>query len=357
MTTPKFQPGAARGLVPGVVGQPSTDFPVTVITFDKEQLTEATLTMDEVVPPDPHDHRITWIRVMSTPDAASLAHFGSRWGMNPLDLEDVLDLGRRPKTETRGNTAFTLLQIPGLDESDSMELRQVSLFLGPNYVVSVVQGGDPVFDLVAHRLRTGGVTGRIRSSGAEYLFYALITATVDHCSPVIDSLGHLVDQLEELLLEGEHQASLDPIHALRRELNVLRRSQWPAREAIEKLIRGEDSPLSKKARTFLRDTLDSQIQVNDQIEGLKEEIMGRQDLPLSLQGHRLNEVMRVLTIIATIFIPLSFFTGLYGMNFDPEASPWNMPELGTRFGYPVLLGFLALLVIVMIVYFRRRKWL
>jgi magnesium transporter len=357
MTTLKIKPGAARGLTPHATEAPQADFPVNVITFDKDQLTETRMSLNDVAAPDPGDPRVSWVRVMSMPDAPSLAHFGARWGLDPLDLEDVIDLGRRAKTEIRGNSAFTLLQIPALDESNSMELRQVSLFLGPNYVISIVQGGDPVFDLVAARVRTGGVTGRIRSSGAEYLFNALVTATVDHGHPVIDALGRVVDGLEESLLEGESQDSLDPIHGLRRELNVLRRSQWPAREAIEKLIRSEDSPLSKRARTLLRDSLDAQVQINEQIEGLKEDVMGLQDLHLSLQGHRLNEVMRVLTIIATIFIPLSFFTGLYGMNFDPDASPWNMPELDSRYGYPALLAFLALLVIGMIVYFRRRKWL
>jgi magnesium transporter len=357
MTTKKVRPGAARGLTASSTEAHQADFPVSVITFDKEQLTEVDMSLHDIPAPDPDDSRVTWVRIMSTPDTASLAHFGARWGLDPLDLEDVIDLGRRPKTETRGDTAFTLLQIPGIDEKSSIELRQVSLFLGANYVVSIVQGGDPVFDLVAARLRSGGVTGRIRSSGAEYLYYALITATVDHCYPVIDALGPVVDELEESLLKGEQQDSMDPIHGLRRELNTLRRSQWPARETIEKLIRSEDSPLSKKARTLLRDTLDSQVQINEQIEGLKEDVMGLQDLHLSLQGHRLNEVMRVLTIIATIFIPLSFFTGLYGMNFDPDASPWNMPELDARYGYPALIGFLALVVIGMITYFRRRKWL
>lgn len=356
MRTRYAKPGSSPGLTVISAEGPIPEFPVQVISYDKDQLTDAEVSLADLPPPDPGDGRVTWVRFPTMPDPTSLAHFGERWGLHALDLEDVINVGQRPKTETRENRAFTILQVPALDEDGTIRLRQVSLFLGPNFVISIREEGPPLFDRVVERLRTGGRGGRIRSSGPDYLFYSLLDATVDHGFPVAEALSELIEDLENGLLEGPETVSLDTLHLLRRDLTALRRSQWPARDALNALLNEEHSPLGKKTRGYMRDCLDHQMHVNESIEVLKENVIGLQELYLSVQGHRLNDVMKVLTIIATIFIPLSFFTGLYGMNFNTDISPWNMPELNTRFGYPVLLMLLAGVAGGMVVFFKRKGW-
>jgi magnesium transporter len=349
------KPGASPGLLVETDEKPPSELKVLVVSYDHEQLTETEMPLSDVPAPDPSDKRITWIRFPSMPDAVSLAHFGERWGLHPLDLEDVINVGQRPKTEVREDSTFTILQVPGLTDG-SLHVRQVSLFLGPNYVISIREDGPPLFDTILKRLHSGTRGGRIRANGADYLFYALLDATVDYGLPITEEVGRTIEDLEESLLEGLAPASLDALHRLRRDLTTLRRSQLPAREALVRLLREEDSPVAKKVRGYMRDVLDHQMQVIDSVEVLRENAISLQELYLSMQGHRLNDVMKVLTIIATIFIPLSFFTGLYGMNFNSEISPWNMPELNTRFGYPVLLLLLAGVAGGMVVFFRRKGW-
>lgn len=356
MTRIHAKPGTSPGLVVKPEEKPITGFTVRVVSYDRDQLTETEMRLADLPAPDPADKRVTWIRFPAMPDPASLAHFGERWGLHPLDLEDVINVGQRPKTEVRENRASTILQLPSLDDEGRVRLRQVALFLGPNYVISIREDGPPLFDAILTRLHSGGGSGRIRNNGADYLFYALLDAAVDHGFPVLESFSHMIDDLETRILEGLETGALDAMHQLRRDLTALRRSQWPAREALDKLMKGDGSPINKKVRAYLRDCLDHQLQINDSIEVLRENAIGLQELFLSLQGHRLNDVMKVLTIIATIFIPLSFFTGLYGMNFNTELSPWNMPELNTRFGYPVLLLLLAGVAGGMVVFFKRRGW-
>ena len=213
-----------------------------------------------------------------------------------------------------------------------------------------------MFDRILERLCRGGSSGRIRTSGADYLFYSLLDATVDHSFPVVEALSDFIEDLEGELLEQTDTVTLDALHRLRRDLTLLRRSQWPARDALDPLLNEAHSPLSKKVRGYMRDCLDHQMHVNESIEVLKENAIGLQELYLSVQGHRLNDVMKVLTIIATIFIPLSFFTGLYGMNFNTEISAWNMPELNTRYGYPALLLLLLGIACGMVVFFKRKRW-
>lgn len=350
------KPGTSPGLEAVTEEKPAPEFKVAVISYDKDQLTETELPLTEVPAPDPADRRVTWIRFPAMPDAASLAHFGDRWGLHPLDLEDVINIGQRPKTEIRDGQTFTILQVPALEDELSIRVRQVCLFLGPNYVISIREDGPPMFDRVLNRLHTGGRSGRIRGSGPDYLFYSLLDATVDHGFPVVDALNDFIEDLEGGLLEHPDSVSLDTLHRLRRDLTVLRRSQWPARDALDPLLNEAHSPLSKKVRGFMRDCLDHQMHVNESIEVLKENAIGLQELFLSVQGHRLNDVMKVLTIIATIFIPLSFFTGLYGMNFNTDISPWNMPELNTRYGYPALLLLLVGVASGMVLFFKRRGW-
>jgi magnesium transporter len=351
-------PGSAPGLRPeNFEDVGPTDETVTVIAYDPEQLTETVMPLHDVQRPEPTDTRVVWIRFRGMPEPAGLARFGARWGLDPLDLEDVVNLGQRPKTEFRDDTVFAILQTPTIAQDEPVANRQVNLFCGPNFVISILDDGPLLYDPVLARIRSGGPTSRIRSLGAAYLFYALLDATVDYAFPVLDRLEHSAESIEAELLEDAHSVSLDVLHGLRRDLTVLRRFQRPTGDALRRLVKHEDSPINEEVAEFVGDTIDHQAQLDDALDAMREDAMSLQELYLSLQGHRLNDVMKVLTIISTIFIPMSFLTGLYGMNFDPDASPWNMPELDADYGYPTLLFILAGIAVAMLVFFRRKRWI
>jgi magnesium transporter len=352
------RPGTAPGLLlKDASAEQSSELRVMVFSFDTEQLTETEMRVADVQPPARDDTKVTWVRFLKMPEPQVLAGFGARWGLSPLYLEDVLNLGQRPKTEFRESEAFAVLQSPRRDEDGYLDSRQVSLFFGPNYVISIPEEGPPMFPEVADRRRQGGPSSRIRTLGAPYLFCALLDAAVDHAFPVIDEIDRRAEEMEYQLLTAPDDVSLDVLYQLRQDLTTLRRFQRPAVEALQRLIKHEASPLPETVESFLRDTHDHQAQLVDSIDALRESSISLKELFLAHQGHRLNDVMKVLTIISTIFIPMSFLTGLYGMNFNTEISPWNLPELNTRFGYPVLLVVLCLIVTAMVVFFRRRRWI
>ena len=354
----KVIPGSAPGLRPEHfedVGP--TDETVTVIAYDRQQLTETEMPLHDVQRPEPADTRVVWVRFQRMPEPAALARFGERWGLDPLDLEDVVNLGQRPKSEFRDDTVFAILQAPTIVEEEPMSNRQVNLFCGPNFVISILDDGPLLYDPVLARIRNGSSASRIRTMGATYLFYALLDATVDYSFPVLDHLQQSAEDVEAELLEDAHSVSLEVLHGLRRDLTVLRRFQRPTGDALRRLVKHEDSPIDEEVADFMRDTIDHQAQLDDALDAMREDAMSLQELYLSLQGHRLNDVMKVLTIISTIFIPMSFLTGLYGMNFDPDASPWNMPELDADYGYPTLLFVLAGMAVAMLVFFRRKRWI
>ncbi len=354
----QYRPGEAPGLlVKDHAAERQSDLRVIVFSYDAEQLTETEMRVADVQPPAPDDPKVTWVRFLRMPEPQVLAGFGARWGLNPLYLEDVVNLGQRPKAEFLGEHVFAVLQSPRRHEEGYLDSRQVSVFLGPNFVISIPEEGPPMFPQVVERLRSGPPNSRMRTLGAPYLFYALLDAAVDHAFPVLDEIDRGAEEMESRLLTTPDSVSLDTLYKLRQDLTALRRFQRPAVEALQRLVRSEESPLPENIQAFLRDTHDHQAQLVDGIEALRESSISLKEMFMAHQGHRLNDVMKVLTIISTIFIPMSFLTGLYGMNFNTEISPWNLPELNTRFGYPVLLLVLALIVMGMVIFFRRRRWI
>jgi magnesium transporter len=351
-------PGSAPGLLATQFdGAQTSDSTVSVIAYDARQMTETEMPLADVRRPSPEEGRVVWVRFLNMPEPGELAHFGERWGLDPLDLEDVIHVGQRPKTEFRADSAVAILQTPFVGEGGQVENRQVNLFCGSDFVVSVVEDGPPLYDAVMARVRNGPPTSRIRTLGATYLFYALLDATIDYSFPMLDMLQEKAETLESALFEDADSASLDALHGLRRDLTVLRRFQRPTGDALMRLARHEDSPIVEAVHPYMQDVIDHQVHLNDALEAMREDALSLQELYLSLQGHRLNDVMKVLTIISTIFIPMSFLTGLYGMNFDPAASPWNMPELDEPYAYPALLFALIAIAIGMLVFFRRRRWI
>jgi magnesium transporter len=238
---------------------------------------------------------------------------------------------------------------------DRVDTEQVSLFLGPGWVLSFQERpGDP-FEPVRQRIRVA--RGRIRGAAADYLFYALIDAVVDNFYPLLEEFGARLELLEEAVIDDPREELVGVIHAARRDALALRHAIWPMREAMGQLYRDESSLISDETRIYLRDAYDHTIQVIDLLENYREMASALLDVYLSSVSHRMNEVMKVLTIIATIFIPLTFIAGIYGMNFDPDASPLSMPELGWYWGYPAVWTLMVVVALALAVYFKRRRWL
>ncbi len=324
---------------------------IRILDYDEEHLQEVEIeTVDECLP-FKDKPTVTWINVEGIHEVEVLERFGDCFGLHPLTVEDVLNTDQRPKVEDFGEYIYIVLRMISYnDDRDEIVTEQTSLILGPNFVISFQEGpGGDVFDPVRERIRTG--KGRMRKLGPDYLAYSLVDSIVDNYFTVLERLGENIEFLEDELVTNPRPETLQTIHDLRREMIFLRKSVWPMREVISALERGESSLIQDSTRIYLRDVYDHTIQVIDAVETLRDMLSGMLDIYLSSISNRMNEVMKVLTIIATIFIPLTLIAGIYGMNFQ------YMPELGWRWGYPLV--WVAMIVIggLMLLYFRRKKWL
>ncbi|MDX1499680.1 MAG: magnesium/cobalt transporter CorA [Woeseiaceae bacterium] len=296
----------------------------------------------------------TWLHVQGTPDPELLHATGNAYGLHRLALEDVLHTGQRPKLETYDGQLFCILAIPELGEH-GIVTRQLSLFLGDTWLVSFYSGEQDPFTAIRERTRQDD--SRIRRKGVDYLFYALVDLAIDLVFPVMEQLGDRIEALELTVFDDPSRDALDEIHRLKRELVLLRRLLWPQRDMLAALLRDDHRLVTAETRLYLRDCYDHGVHALDLVESYREMASSLLEVYLSSLSNRMNDIMKVLTIIATIFIPLSFIAGVYGMNFDTSASPWNMPELGLRYGYPLLLLVMLAVVAFMILYFRRKDWL
>lgn len=299
--------------------------------------------------------RNTWVHVQGSPSLQLLHLLGETYNLHQLAIEDVVNSAHRSKLETFPDQLFCVLNMPGVADKD-IQTTQVSLFLGASYVVSFCHGKIDPFKPIYDRINASP-PGRIRSQGASFLFYALIDLIIDQGFPALDHLSDELEDLEDRVLDDPDPRSLQDIHHVKRNLIVLRKNLGPQREVVNAMIRDDHPLLNDSVRVYLRDCYDHAVQIRDLIESYRDMASGLQDLYLSSISNRMNEVMKVLTIIATIFIPLSFFAGLYGMNFNTEISPWNMPELNSRYGYPVFILFMVAIAAGLVAFFRHRKWL
>jgi magnesium transporter len=297
---------------------------------------------------------ITWIHVQGDADAETLRQLGESFGLHPLALEDIVNSGQRPKIESYEGQLFLILSHPML-ETDFAGTEQVSLFLDTNMVFSFHGGEHDPFEPVRARLRRH--TGWVRTRGPEYLLYTLIDLVIDHCFPVLERFGSELEELEEELLNQPDRETLRRLHELRRNLLLLRRMLWPEREVLHQLTRNEEYPLDNEVRLYFRDCYDHAIQIIDLLETYRDMTTGMLDLYLSSTSNRLNETMRVLTVIATVFIPLTFITGVYGMNFGGnDGSPWAMPELHWYYGYPLVWVVMIAVGGGLAYLFKRKNW-
>jgi magnesium transporter len=293
---------------------------------------------------------VSWINVDSVHDADTLKRLGDAFNLHPLVLEDIFNTDQRPKLEDYGDYCYLVLKMLTYS-GEAIASEQVSLILGKNHVISFQEGGKPgdVFDPIRKRLRNGG--GQIRKYGADFLVYSLMDAIVDQYFTILETISERIEDLEEEVVNDPRPETVNAIHHLRREMIYLRKSVWPLREVVNNLYRGELALVTPATQIYLRDLYDHTIRVIDTIETLRDLLSGILDIYLSSVSYRMNEVMKVLTIIATVFIPLTFIVGVYGMNFD------FLPELHWHWSYPLLWGIMIGIVLVMLYYFRRKKWM
>lgn len=344
-------PGTQPGTL--VAHAEANEAPVRMFLFsyDAGRCEERVLRQEEIASLSVPENGVLWLDIWGLSDPGIVKAVGDRFGFHPLALEDVLNIPQRPKVDRYGNHLLIVLREVRFPE----EAEQVSLFLADRVVVTFQERpGDP-FEPVRDRLRKG--LGRIRSEGADYLLYLLCDAIVDAYFPVLEKLGDEVELLEETVIEVPTPETLRKIRGMKRQLLEVRRAAWPARDAVNELLREDSSLIRTGTRVFLRDCYDHTIQVMDMVETFREMAASLIDEYLSGVSNRMNETMKVLTMIATIFIPLSFIAGLYGMNFDHQISPYNMPELYTRYGYPAVLFLMLAVAGGMVYMFRRKKWL
>ena len=295
---------------------------------------------------------VVWVNVVGLGDVAVIEELGRIFDLHQLTLKDLVHI-QRPKLEIMGDRALVIARAPKLD--GGVKTEQISLLVGDGYILTAQTGEQRgLFEPVRVRLVTGA--GRIRTMGADYMLYALLDTVIDSTFPLLEELGDELELLEDDILQRPEPDCLHRVHKVRHDLLTLRRAVWPLRDVASQLSRTPVPTITDETRVYLRDCYDNVIRAIDLIETYRELSSSLSDLYLSSVGQRTNEVMGLLTIVATIFIPLTFLAGVYGMNFD-RASPWNMPELGWRYGYPAFLVANVVLAALMIYVFRRRGWL
>jgi magnesium transporter len=347
-------PGTPPGTLVQIPPAERLTFTISLLDYTDQTLVEKELATPDECKAYLSRDSITWIHIQGHVDPDSVRQLGELFGLHALALEDVLNTGQRPKLDTYDDQLFAIANHPQFDGTQ-VSVEQVSIFLGDLYIVSFHQGQVDPFEPVRRRLRTH--SGRIRSRGADYLLYTLLDVTIDEGFPVLEAFGEYIEELEEEILEIQTQESLKRLHQYKRELLLLRRMLWPQREVLNALLRDDHPLITEDTKLYLRDCYDHTIQIMDLIESYRDMTTSMLDVYLSSNSNRLNEVMRVLTVIATIFIPLTFIVGVYGMNFGAKSnSPWAMPELDWYYGYPLLWLIMIGISIGMIIYFKKKEW-
>lgn len=334
---------------------------VQVIEYDRDHLVERDVTDLAELANHLDNRMVTWINIDGLGDVDALTLLGEKFKLHPLALEDVLNTGQRPKIEHTGDYVFVVAQMVYQDQARTICGEQVSLFFGKNFLITVQEEGTyDVFDPVRERIRTG--RGAIRKAKADYLAYALLDSIIDHYYPVLEAVGADIEELEDELLEKPSREMMHSLHDYKRSLTQMRRFVWPLRDVVNGMLHEPSGYVTPPTKVFLRDCYDHTVQLMDLVESYKELTTSLMELYHSSVGLRTNEVMRVLTVITSIFIPLTFIVGVYGMNFAPEAAdgkklPLNMPELYSPNGYIIVMAVMAAIAVIQLILFRKMKWL
>lgn len=305
---------------------------------------------------------ITWIDLKGLGHEETLRQVGEVFQLHPLLLEDIVNVPQRPKVQESAKQLLVIARmvvLTGTLEENSLNsafiMEQVSFVVGLHYVLTVQEEPDyDCFEIVRSRLRDG--RGTIRKKGADYLMYTLLDSIIDGFFPVLEVYGEALELLEDEVVANPTAHTLEKIHQMKRDLITLRRAIWPQRDAINSLIRDENPLISDEVRLYLRDCYDHAVQVMDMVETYREVASSLMDVYLSSVSNRMNEIMKFLTVISSIFIPLTFIAGVYGMNFNTEKSRLNMPELNSPYGYVICLGSMAIVAVGMVIFFWRKGW-
>lgn len=340
------------GLPPGSlvhIGEKKIDkVRITVLDYSEKEFQEMELGNVEECFPFREKKTVSWINIDGLHQVDVIEKIGNCFGLHPLVLADIVNTGQRPKLEDFEDYIYIVLKML-YQSNDEIIAEQVSIILGENFVISFQESQGDVFNLVRERIRKG--KGRIRKMGADYLAYSLIDAIVDNYFIILEKAGEKIEGMEEELVANPIPEILQNIHNMKREMIFLRKSVWPLREVISILQRGESRLIQKATGVFLRDVYDHTIQVIDTVETFRDMISGMLDIYMSSISNKMNEVMKVLTIFAAIFIPLTFIAGVYGMNFQ------YMPELGWQLGYFMILVIMLIVGVSLVFYFRKKRWL
>ena len=340
------------GTPPGTLiytGEKMGTFQINVFNYNADSYTEQKMESVESCFKFKDSPNVSWIDIAGLYNTEAIDEIGKYYNLHPLTLEDILNINQRPKLEYFDDYAFIVLKMLTYnDKSREVQSEQVSLILGNNYILTFQEDIGDVFDPVRDRIRNN--RGSIRKNGADYLLYALIDVVVDNYFIILEKLGEEIDELQEMVVVNPSPEMIQDIHTLRRNLTELRKSVWPLRDVLSSLYEDE-MQLFKSASVYFRDVHDHTIQIIDMVETLRDITSELLDVYLSSVNNRMNEIMKVLTIIATIFMPLSFVAGVYGMNFK------YMPELGWKYGYPTILVVMLSIGIGLVIYFKRRKWM
>jgi magnesium transporter len=342
--------GAAPGTLVFVGERKAEEVIFTIMDYDVDTLQETEVaSLDECLAY--RDKKsVTWINISGLHDIEIIEKLGEKFNLHPLLMEDIVNTEQRPKLEDYDDYLFVIMKMLYAEsENRAVQHEQVSLVLTPGVVISLQEKAGDVFDPVRQRIRKG--KGRIRKSGTDYLAYALIDTVVDHYFKVFEEIGEKIEALQEEVLENPSPQILQAIQNLKREMIFIRKSIWPLREIISGMLRSESPLIKEDILPYLRDVYDHTIQVIDTAETFRDMLSGMLDIYLSSVSNKMNEVMKVLTIMATIFIPLTFIAGIYGMNFE------FMPELKWHWSYPVLWIILITIFVAMVFWFKRKKWL
>jgi magnesium transporter len=341
-------PGTTPGTLAPPVGAAAGPVRVSLLTFNAERVTDRPVTaisqVSSLIPAGEQG----WLRIVGH-ETSVIGELAAAFGVHPLVLEDVVNVGQRPKLEQYDKYLFIVLDVLRFGANGTLEEEQVSLLLFENLLITVQERESTVFKLVEERLHAQ--VSRMRQQGVDYLAYALVDAAVDYFFPTLESIGEEIDNVEDVLLDKPDRESFQELHRIKRGLLRIRKATWPLREMVGAMARTDSELVRDGTRVWLRDVYDHTVQIIDIVETFREMTQELVDLYLSSVSNRMNEIMKVLTVIATVFMPLTFIVGIYGMNFG------HMPELAWRWGYPLVWVVMLLVAGGMVWMFRRRGWL
>ena len=347
-----------QGSAPGTLSIEDDAAPtkIVLIDYNETNATRVQVPTPEACAPYLDTESVSWVDVQGLGSEDILQRLGQVFDLHPLVLEDVVNVPQRPKVEDYEDQLVIISQmVMPKHQEDGFWIEQVSFVLGKHYLLTVQEEPQrDSFGPVRDRIRAN--KGIVRKLGADYLTYALLDAVIDGFFPVLEDYGERIEDLEEEVITHPTRQTLQKIYQIRRELLALRRSIWPQREAINILIRGGSHLISPEVQIYLRDCYDHTVQVMDMVETYRELASGLMDVYMSAVGNKMNEVMKLLTVVSSIFIPLTFIAGVYGMNFNTEISPFNMPELNWYWGYFLCLAVMAATAGGLVYFFWRRGW-